>query len=663
MSTLRLEMLTIPTAAVGPENPLPPFFTSGNLVNRIGVSEVAAELQAGAAYGRVSSIAPYLMQDQYSRNQSPAEHAVVVLENEVLRATFLLTSGGRLWSLVHKPTGRDLVFQNGSYQPANLALRNAWVAGGIEWNFGTIGHGTGTSSPIHAARTARPDGTPVLRLFEFDRIREVVYQIDAYLPDGSEVLFVHVRIVNPNDHEVPLYWWSNIAVGQTSGTRVVAGATMAWNYSYDEELQLAAVAPEGGFDASYPARAEAAADYFFDLENPAEPWIAAVDESGCGLLQTSTRQLRGRKMFRWGAGAGGRHWQEWLVGAGREYLEIQGGLARTQLEHVPLAARAEVSWLETYGLIEVDPVRVHGSWTDARDAVSQQRELVAPAAAVDAEYESARVWTRSAPGETVNVANGWGALERILRSRAGDHSLDLAATPFPNSSLDERQSDWLSLLETGAFPEHAPDTFSRSVQVHPRWEQLLEQVTGWQAALHRGSMRAHDGDLVAARVEWLLSVALEPNVLAYRNLAALAASREHWDDANENFERALTLVPHQLPLLLEALGCLVFSHEPERALALVDRMGNAHRLCGRVRLLEAQAALGAGDLERCGRVIGGGIEIADLREGEGSLHELWWNYQAALKSRAVGSPIDDSMLAEIRVTLPLPPGLDFRMHE
>ena len=59
---------------------------------------------------------------------------VAVLENDHLRATFLLELGGRLWSLLHKPTGRELLSVNPVFQPANLAIRNAWFSGGVEWN-------------------------------------------------------------------------------------------------------------------------------------------------------------------------------------------------------------------------------------------------------------------------------------------------------------------------------------------------------------------------------------------------------------------------------------------------------------------------------------------------------------------------------------------------
>ncbi len=237
MSELRLETLTMPTAQVGPENPLPPLSTVADIHASIDTAAADAEMRRNIGYGRVSTVLPYLVQDGYGRRRRPAEHKVAVLENDVLRATFLLDRGGRLWSLVHKPTGRELLHRNPVFQPANLALRNAWFAGGVEWNIGTIGHSPTTCEPLHAARVLQPDGTPTLRMYEFERLREVVFQVDAWLPEDSPLLLVHVRILNPSDTEVPIYWWSNVAVPQSDDVRVLAPAGEAWQFSSDRRLR------------------------------------------------------------------------------------------------------------------------------------------------------------------------------------------------------------------------------------------------------------------------------------------------------------------------------------------------------------------------------------------------------------------------------------------
>src|SRR5699024_202754 len=120
---------------------------------------------------------------------------VVVLENTHLRAELLLGMGGRLWSLVAKDApgtdgtaGLELLHRNEILQPAHFGLRNAWVAGGVEWNIGTIGHTVLTAEPLHTVEAAGPDGEPVLRMYEYERLRGVVYQLDFRLPHDSAVL-------------------------------------------------------------------------------------------------------------------------------------------------------------------------------------------------------------------------------------------------------------------------------------------------------------------------------------------------------------------------------------------------------------------------------------------------------------------------------------------
>jgi len=64
----------------------------------------------------------------------------------------------RLWSLVHKPSGRELLDVNPVFQPANPAIRNSWLIEGVEWNIGIIGHSPFTCSPLFAARVEWVDG-------------------------------------------------------------------------------------------------------------------------------------------------------------------------------------------------------------------------------------------------------------------------------------------------------------------------------------------------------------------------------------------------------------------------------------------------------------------------------------------------------------------------
>ena len=152
----------------------------------------------------------------------------------LLRATVALDLGGRLLSLEDLRADRQLLYVNPVVQPANLALRNAWFSGGVEWNIGTRGHSPTTMDTLHAAAVEGPEGQPVLRLWEWERIRGVVFQVDLWLPSTIPVLLARTRIRNLNDAATPMYWWTNAAVALTPQTRVLAPAQRAFRTEYPD---------------------------------------------------------------------------------------------------------------------------------------------------------------------------------------------------------------------------------------------------------------------------------------------------------------------------------------------------------------------------------------------------------------------------------------------
>ena len=290
-------------------------------------------------WGRLESPLPYALQEDYELDRRLMDLPAITIANDRVSAVVLPQYGGRIWSLRQLSSGRDLVYRNPVLSWANLGLTNAWFAGGVEWNLGSTGHSATTSRPLYAAPVETASG-PVLRLWEWERTRDLVFSVDLSLPSGSDFLYASVRVRNPDPWVKPLYWWTNVAVAETPGLRVLAPASRAWRNTYQDALVSVPVPQpdEAGPDVSYPARAPHPADYFFQIEPQQRKWIAAVGADGAGVVHTSTAGLPGRKLFVWGVGPGGDRWQERLSGPGHRYLEIQAGLATTQFEHLAMAA-------------------------------------------------------------------------------------------------------------------------------------------------------------------------------------------------------------------------------------------------------------------------------------------------------------------------------------
>ena len=94
-------------------------------------------------------------------------------------------------------------------------------------------------------------------------------------------------------------------------------------------------------------------------------------------------------------------------------------------------------------------------------------------------------------------------------------------------------------------------------------------------------------------------------------------------EAAEHAVAAARLAPAEWRLAAEAISRLLDDDRPADATALIDCLPSGIREHSRLRLLEAWAAHGAGDAQRAAAILDAGLEVADLREGERSIDQLW----------------------------------------
>lgn len=639
MSELRVETYTMPAANLGPDNPLSP----------------------------LDICLPHGLQDDYDRTRTERKFKAVVLENEVLRATFLTELGGRLWSLFHKPSGRELLYVNPVFQPANLAIRNAWFSGGVEWNIAVRGHTAYTCSPLFAARVQGDDDLPVLRMYEWDRVRLTPYQMDAFLPDGSQFLFMRMRIINPNDQEIPMYWWSNIAVTETPEVRVLTPTESAYKYGYQGKMTQVPIPISDGIDQSYPTNFRRSADCFYRIDPHQQPWIAVLDEQGRGLVQTSTARLRGRKLFVWGMGPGGRHWQEFLSVPGSAYIEIQAGLARTQSEYIPMPAGDEWTWLEAYGLMEADPRVVHGpDWKEAYKSVDRKLKEIMPQDVLESKLLETVDMSNKPPQEIIQPGSGWGALERRRWESSVEKPFCPTSMAFEDDTLGPYQEPWLALLEEGALPYTHPADPPGGWMIQPEWRRILEDAVNagrgdhWLSWLHLGVIYYAEKEMDAAKQAWEKSLKLEPSPLAYRNLAVLAKREKRLSEAADMLLAARQMAPDMFSLAVECCRALI---EAGRAHNVLELMGHLPRHIhdrGRMRIMEAQAAMKIGDLQKVEEILQSRPSVSDVREGEVTLSNLWFEIHEKRIAATENLPIDDKLRQRVRRDYPPPSWLDFR---
>ena len=654
MSDIRVEAFTMPTAPVGSCNPLPDLKTVQYVHSTVTVDpSLSPEEAKFIGYGMVQSILPYQIQDGYDREQKMTSFRAVVLENEHLKATFLPQVGGRLWSLYNKDEDRELLHVNPVFQPCHLALRNAWFSGGVEWNVGIKGHTPYTCDPLHT-EIVEHNGMKVLRMYEYERIRRAVYCLEACLPEGSKAMYIKVRIHNAAGKEIPMYWWSNIAVNETEKTRVLAPANEALECHYTGtsywlgKVGVPETEEEG--DCTYPTNLKISKDFFYCVPEDQRKWVSAVEEDGKGLFEASTNNLRGRKIFQWGMNAGGRHWQEFLSQKGSAYIEIQAGLARTQLEHIPMKPDDTWEFMEAYGQASCDPAVAHGKdWAAARREAERAIDVALGGVSPE-DMLANETWKAISemPGTPVLLGSGWGALENLRRAKENLAPLSKVYT-FSPASISCEQNDWVELLQQGNFSNRPIQDSPKSFMGDATWLPYLEQAEGWYACLQRGVTRYAQADLEGAWKEFEQSYALCPNGWSRRNLAQLC--RQKGDDATaaDYIVEALQMLSWEWRLGNECGTILNACGQSQRFLEIYDSLPEDVRKHPRLLFQKCVALVRLGDYEQAEAMLADNFVLPDIREGEVSLAAVWFEIQD-LRVRDGGE------------AHPLPWDLDFRMH-
>jgi len=223
----------------------------------------------------------------------------------------------------------------------------------------------------------------------------------------------------------------------------------------------------------------------------------------------------------------------------------------------------------------------------------------------------------------------------------------------------------------------------------PLWRDLLEKslVSGgetWYSQLHYGVMlyETLDEAHVAAEAEnwteypryaqlareaFLRSVELKPSVWAYRCLFCIEQEAGNFDLAEQYYDRVFELEAAKVDFAfaVEYMTFLNRQGKFEKAWAIYESMPEHIRQTDRVMLCVAVTAIKLRKLDVIPAVFE--REYADIREGETSLTDIWFEYNALKMALERGQGLDvqgedlERLIDEAWETCPPPRAIDFRM--
>jgi len=670
------DKIKIKGSLLGEKNPLPMFKATERTAPCAFDETFTEKDKVLFGYETGFQVLPYKMQDNYSRSKEELELKTVVLENENLKAIFLADYGGRLISLFDKNEDRELLFRNSVFQPANLSTRDAWFSGGIEWNIGQFGHSVLTCEPLYFSKMKDDEGNEFLRVYEYERNRKIYFSIDFHLPSKARELSAFVQIVNNNDFEIPMYWWTNIAVKENKNVRIFSETDQVLYIKPESTIKEGNIHKFGrgtildlpslpGKDPSYPLDFDYSSEYFFqNTDNGQSPWEAAVYNDGFTFFERSTSKLQYRKMFCWGNHQGGRNWCDYLSEPGKgDYLEIQAGLAPTQVHGLQMPGKTTWEFTQIFGSTNVDPDTASIKWDNAKSFVKGEIEKSLSSEDVTRRHESFKSYSRKTPVNIIHNGSGWGALERKRTE---------GSTPdgfyFPEEDLKEDQKPWLELLETGKMAPAGKLNNSPSWIVDPVWQSILEDSVANEKEnpwpyIHLGVLLYENDNGEKAVENWQKSISIKATPIAWRNMAMALQNWGEDDQAIDALKRAVALEgsSQQSYIIRELMTLLIKKKKMNEAWkyynSLPPNLKNKERI-------SSLAALAAFERKDDGFLIDlFNRSFAYIKEGETRLVDLWYAWQTRLLAEKKGIPVSDELKDSVRKSRKPPRNIDFTMSE
>ena len=290
-----------------------------------------------------SIVYPYTMQDDLSRARADRTYKALFLENEYLKVTCLPELGGRLHSVFDKTEGKEMFHLNDVIKPGMIAMRGAWISGGVEWNAGPQGHTVAILSPVDVILGKGPDGSAYLEINNLEKSQRTQWTVRVTLHPGKAYLDERIRIFNPVDAMSPYYFWNCTAFPNKPGTRFIYPMTLGTDHA---GIKFFNWPIDKGKDLTWLKNYVTSSSVF--SVNCVFDFFGAYDvDADRGIVQTADHhELSGKKAWTWGTWDFGLVSQQNLTDNDGPYIEVQSGPLPTQSDYGMLMPRQEVSWQE-----------------------------------------------------------------------------------------------------------------------------------------------------------------------------------------------------------------------------------------------------------------------------------------------------------------------------
>jgi len=304
---------------------------------------------------------PYFRYDGSTDVCAVKEWQAVILENAKVKVTMLPEIGGKVWGAVDKQTGHEFIYFNHAVKFRDIAMRGPWCSGGIEFNFGIVGHAPTSATPVDWCMVKDLQGNVSCFVTATEYINRTTWQIEVFLGADADHFETRTTWFNGSNLAQPYYQWMNAAYSARGKPRFYFPGA---NYLGHPGDAHAWPLDEKGRDLSnYPNNAFGSHKSYHVINGDASFYAVWWPESGFGSVHQNhdldQYSKYGRKIWLWALSRSGGIWEDLLTDADGQYVELQSGRVfhqpggetwRTPFKHPTFTPGAVDTFVERWGI-------------------------------------------------------------------------------------------------------------------------------------------------------------------------------------------------------------------------------------------------------------------------------------------------------------------------
>jgi tetratricopeptide (TPR) repeat protein len=158
---------------------------------------------------RPGRIYPYFRFDGLTNQSKVQNWKMVEMENDYIQLAIMPEVGGKVWEAIEKSEHYPFVFSTQAVKFRDIGLRGPWTTGGLEFNFGDIGHATTASTPVDYYSRTNPDGSVSCFIGATEWASRTTWRIEIKLTQGNAWFTTNAWWYNNTPVEQEFYHWVN----------------------------------------------------------------------------------------------------------------------------------------------------------------------------------------------------------------------------------------------------------------------------------------------------------------------------------------------------------------------------------------------------------------------------------------------------------------------